>query len=113
MKKNILFISMIILLFVTIPFIVNAETCDNNKLSISSITIDKQTGDVVELADPIVNGKDININLSMSEVGDSVKYKVVVKNESNEDYELDKNSFNISSDYIDYKIEFEDNSNII
>ena len=49
----------------------------------------------------------------MSEVGNQIEYKIIVKNDSNEDYELDKNSFKLNSDYMDYTIESEDNSNII
>ena len=36
-----------------------------------------------------------------------------MKNEGLDDYELDENKFNISYDYIDFKIESEDNSNIV
>ncbi len=103
-----------ILLFVMfIPFIVKAETCNPDKVSISSITIEESSDNVTEIDEATVSGKNINVKLSMSEVGDSITYKVIFKNDSNEDYELDKNSFNISSDYIDYVLESEDNSNII
>ena len=49
----------------------------------------------------------------MSEVGDNIEYKFVVKNDSKEYYELDKNSFKISSDYIVYTLESNDDSNIV
>ena len=49
----------------------------------------------------------------MSEVGDTITYKVVVKNDSNENYGLVKNSLSISSDYVDYTLESSDNSNVI
>lgn len=108
MKKALL----IILLFIMfIPFIVNAESCDSDKITISSITIENKSNGVEEIDEATVSGK--NLNLSMSNVGDNIEYKIVVKNDSNEDYELDKNSFNISSEYVDYTFESEDNSNII
>ena len=59
------------------------------------------------------NGKSISLNLGMSDVGDSIRYRIVIKNDSNDDYLLDKNSVKVSSDYIDYTIESSDNSNII
>ena len=110
MKKLIL---PILLFMMFIPFYVNAETCDTDKISISSITVEEKSDNVEELDNATASGKNINLNLSMSKVGDNIEYKIVVKNDSNEDYELDKNSLNISSDYIDYTIELEDNSNIV
>lgn len=110
MKK---YIFTIIILILVIPYIVNAETCDTNKISISSIEIENQSDDVEELSKGTASDKNINLNLSMSEVGDNIKYKIVVKNDSNEDYELGKNSLNINSDYIDYTLESENNNYIV
>ena len=108
MKKVIIFI---ILLF--IPFIVKAESCDVDKISIKSITLVEKTDNVVEVSDASVSGKKINLDLSMVEVGDNIQYTVVVKNESDEDYELDKNGLLMNSDYIEYSFETDDNSNIV
>ena len=96
-----------------IPIFVNAESCDSDKIAISSITIESKSDSVEELDEATASGKNINLNLSMSKVGDNIKYKIIVKNDSNEDYELDKTSLKINSDYIDYVIESEDNSSII
>ena len=103
-----------ILLFVLfIPLYVNAENCNTDKITINSINVESKSGDAEELNEATAIGKSINLNLSMSNVGDIIKYKVVFKNDSNDDYELDKTSLNISSDYIDYSFETEDNSNIV
>ena len=110
MKK---FILLILLFLLYIPLFVNAETCDTDKISISSITIESKSDSVEELDEATANGKSIILNLSMSNVGDNIEYKIVVKNDSNEDYELDKNSFNLSSDYIEYTLDTEDNTNIV
>ena len=98
MKKLLL---AILLLLIFIPFYVNAETCDTDKITISSITVESKSDNVEELEEAKASDKNINLNLSMSNLGDNIKYKIVVKNDSNEDYELDKNSFNLSSDYIE------------
>ena len=103
----------ILLFMMFIPIFVNAETCDTDKITISSIAIESKSDSVEELDEPTASGKNINLNLSMSNVGDNIKYKIVVKNNSNEDYEFDKNSFNISSDYIKYTLESEDDTNIV
>lgn len=111
--KKIKLILPILILALFMPFMVNAETCDINKITIDSITLEEKSDNVIELEEASANGKNINLNLSVSEVGDNIKYKITVKNDSNEDYELDNNIFNVSSDYIDYTLESEDDSNII
>ena len=73
-------------------------------------SIDSRDGTGLE---PVVNGKDINVDLKMAEQGDAIEYKISVKNDSDADYEIDKNSFNINSDYINYTLSFDDNSTIV
>lgn len=103
MKKII--IPLLTILFF-IPVIVNAETCDTDKVYIDSISVDKNNNvEVIENA--TASGKNIDLALGVSNVGDNIKYKVVVKNDSNEDYLIDKKS--LSSKYIDYEIESDNN----
>ncbi len=103
----------ILLFMMFIPFYVNAETCDTDKITISSITVENKSDNVNELDKATANGKNINLNLSMSEVGDNIEYKILIKNDSNEDYELNKTNNNLNSDYINYSFETYDNSNIV
>ena len=100
-----------ILLFVLfIPFYVNAETCDTDKITIEKIIVENKSDNVEELEKASASGKIINLNLSISNIGDNIKYKIIVKNDSSEDYELDKNNFNMNSNYIDYTFELDDNN---
>ena len=110
MKKSII---IVLLFLILLPIIVNAETCDINKITISSISMEEKSDDVTEIDEASIDGKKINLNLSMVNVGDNITYKIVVKNGSDENYELDKNSFNIDSEYIDYVLDSEDDSNIV
>jgi len=110
MKKVLL---QIILLVSFFPFIVNAETCDINKITIDSVTIKKKTNNVTELEPPIIEGKKIKVNLRMLEAGDSIKYKLLLKNDSEEDYALDNNILDSSSNYIEYNLESGDNNLIV
>ena len=112
MKKNNILLIIIFCLFF-IPCIVKAETCEIDKIKLDSITIDNKSDNITELDTATVSGKNINLNLSMSEVGDNITYKIIVKTDSDEDYELDNSNLNINSEYIDYSLEFEDNTNII
>ena len=109
MKKSFIFF----ILFLLIPFFVKAEVCDVDKISINSIEVEEKSNNTQELEKASVKGRSINFNLGMFEVGDMLRYKIVVNNDSNNDYELDENSFKIESDYIDYSFESEDNSNIV
>ena len=101
---------LIIILF--IPCIVNAAECDTSKVYIESIGIENSTGDVVELEEATAKDKTVNLNLQMSTKDDVILYKVVLKNDSSEDYEINKNSININSDYLEYLLE-SDNNNIV
>ena len=110
MKK---FILPILLFLMFIPFVVNAETCNPDKISIESISVEAKNEQTKELDGATSVGKSIKLNLSMNEIGDNITYKLKIKNDSNEDYRLDRNSFNIESDYINYTVETEDKDNII
>ena len=99
MKNKIL-----IILLCFIPFIVNAATCEPDKIVIESIEQKDMTGYVLEKAEPTVNGRNLGVDVKMYNVGDSIEYKMIVKNESSEDYELDETSTVKSSDYIEYSL---------
>ena len=109
MKKII--ISLLVLIL--IPFMVNAKGCEPDKITIQSVTINNKTENVSEKTIPSIKDKTINIGLNMSEVGDSIEYRMIVKNDSNEDYLLDKRTISNNSDYIDYTLETRDKTNII
>jgi len=106
-------LQLLILLIIFMPTIVYAETCDSDRISISSITVDNKSDNVEEIDTATASDKKLTLNLSMSEVGDNIKYRIIVKNNSNEDYELDKSNFGISSDYVNYSLESDNNSNIV
>ena len=111
MKIKGLFILLIILSILSIN--VSAETCNPDKISIESISTLDKTNNVEEIEEASKEGKNIKLNLSMSDVGDYIKYKLIIKNDSNEDYKLAEKSLNIESDYMNYSFELEDNSDII
>ena len=109
MKKIIYFLLLTILF---IPIIVNAAECDTSKVYIDSISTENQSGYAKELEKAIATDKKINLNLRMSVKDDEVVYKVVLKNDSKEDYEINKNSIKLDTDYIDYSLD-SGNSNIL
>ena len=87
------------------PYFVKAETCDQSKLSIDSITLDKKSSNVEEKVKAKVDNGKIVVNLKMKEKGDYAKYKLSIKNDSSDDFHLDSNSIEVDSDYIEYSID--------
>ena len=103
MKK---LLSFIFLLF--IPFMVKAADVE-----IKNITLLEKVGDVVINNEPTYKGMKINFDLSFTNVEDSVKYKVVVKNNTNETLEIDGDPQYGDHNYIKYTAEFNGDDNAI
>ena len=108
MKKSILTFILLILIF---PLVVSAEVCQKDDIVINKIELNEVGGNAEEISNPNSANNQINLNTKMNVIGDSLTYKVVIKNTSNSDYVFDKNQ--ITKDYINYDITYEDNSNII
>ncbi len=103
----------LLLYIILLPFMVNAEECNQNSIKIQSISVKDKSEYVEELNDATFDTNKINLDLKMYDVGDYIEYELKVKNESNEDYYLNKDSLNINMDYFEYSISFNDNSNKI
>lgn len=96
---------MVILFVMVMPYMVNATSCDTSKVTISSIEVDNKSNNVVELSEPTANGKNVNLDLYMVSKGDNIQYRIIVKNDSEEDFQVDSNSLGLKSDYITYTID--------
>ena len=99
----------ILLIILLIPILVIAEECDVSKILITSIEQVDINGDTEVLSEPKIEDKTIKFNLRMYEVGDSISYNLVIKNDSDEDYIIDDDSFSIDSDYIEYIVTSDNN----
>ena len=109
MKKKVLLLILFLLLF---PSVVLAkDTCNKNDIKIETIELSDIRGNAEELSSSNNNNNKINLNTKMNVIGDSLTYKVVVKNTSNSDYTFEKNT--LTKDYLSYDITYEDDSNII
>lgn len=96
---------LILLVVLFMPFMVNAKTCDTSKITIDSINLDSKSNTVSELTPATASGKNVNLDLSMAKQGDNAEYSIVVKNDSDEDFELDSNSLGIKSNYVTYTLD--------
>ena len=98
---------LLVILFLLLPFpsmVLAKDTCNNNDIIIEEMTILEQEGYIEELTPVNIDNNKINLNLEMYNVGESITYKIKVKNNSNNDYYFTKDSFNLNTDYIEYNV---------
>ena len=110
-QKKMFLIILLCLLF--LPFIVNAEECDITKITITSMEQKGIEGNTKEVEEPTFNDRSINFNLKMFEVGDAITYDMTIKNDSDEDYMIDEDTFKTDSEYIVYTLKTNDGDNVV
>ena len=100
--KKILLVILFLLLF---PSIVLAkDTCNSNDIKIEEINVEEKEGYTEEVTPISIDNNKINLNLEMYNVGESITYKIKVKNNSNNDYYFTKDSFNLNTSYLEYSL---------
>ena len=98
---------LLILLLLT-PFIIKSdEICDNDSVKVISVQKGEITGHVTEKTPVSFDGTNVNVDLEMESVGDSIIYKIVMKNTSGMSYELDDPKTNLNSEFLDYSYTYE------
>ena len=100
MKKKVLLLILFLLLFPSMVFA--KDTCNNNDIKIEEIKVEEKEGYTEELTPVNIDNNKINLNIEMYTVGESITYKIKIKNNSNNDYYFTKDSFNLNTDYIEY-----------
>ena len=97
----------VLLLFLLFPCFVFAK----DDIYIESINLYKN--DNVEIVkDATVDGLNIDLSLKFYEVSSNIIYKIIIKNDTKEDYEIDDNSIEMSTDYMGYNLSC-DNGNFV
>ncbi len=74
---------------------------------IKSITLDSSSNNTSINDKPTFSGLNMNFDLGFKEVGDFAKYKVVIRNDSNTDYNISEDTSFNSSEFIKYTYEVE------
>ena len=101
MKKFILMLLVILLM----PATVLAETCHADGITIESIeTIEKSEG-TKELSSAKANGTYMDLDISFTREKDYIIYKIVIKNNTENDYVLDEAMFTKNYNNVSYKFE--------
>ena len=103
MKNKINYVLLLLLLCLPV-FVTAKDTCNSNDIKIEEITILEKEGYTEELTPVNIDNNKINLNLEMYTVGESITYKIKVKNNSNNDYYFTKDSFNLNTSYLEYSL---------
>lgn len=107
MKK---FFAFLTLLFI-FPLFVNAKETD---IQIKSVELIEKSDTAVEKEAAKFEDLEIWFNLKFTKLNDNAKYKIVVTNTSDKDYEINKNHEEFSDEeYINYEFEYDDSDNLI
>ena len=101
--------SLLFVLLISLFFIPNVYAADN--VSIESVTLDSKSDSAEVVNEASFEGLNIKFDVRFSAINDFVKYKVVIDNKSNQDYEISEGSIS-DSQYIKYEYNFDDNNEI-
>ena len=107
MKKVMIFIC-IFLSIIMFPSVKAKET-----VLIESVSIEEKSTTSIEKQEPVIDGLKIKFDIKFNNLNDYIKYKIVINNSTNEDYEIDTKTSFEDSDYIKYNYEFNDNNKTV
>ena len=94
----------VLLIILLIPFNVFAETCDPSGITIQSIEMIGKSDGSNELNSATANGTNINLDISFTKVNDYINYKLIIKNNTEDECVLDESMFNKNYKNVEYKI---------
>ena len=98
--KYLKFILIIVLSFIFIPNVYAAD-----EVTIKSVQLDTKASNTEVITDPIIDGLSMKFDVKFFTEGDYIKYKVVIDNQTDNDYEIGVP--NNSSEYITYEYLFD------
>ena len=102
MSKRVVFLLLIIIL------IIPSNVLALENIYVKRIEIDELHGNAISSYFDYEN-RDINLELKFKDIGDFVKYKVIIKNDDYVDYYIDESNIDNDSEYVTYSYEMEDN----
>ena len=106
MKKLKVLLALVVIMLIPNVYAAKDVTIESIEL------VDKSTA-VTELSEPTVKGLNVSFDLSFSDLDDFAKYKIVLDNPTNEDYEVAKENEFKTSEYLQYTYEFDKDTNIV
>ena len=79
-------------------------------VSIESISIESKSDTAVEVNEATYSNLKINFDIGFTNKDDYIKYKVVINNKTNDDYEINNTKIGTESEYIKYEYSYDDNN---
>ena len=107
MKRTIKLL-MVLFMFMLIPNILKAA-----EVSIENITLVEHSDLLSEKTPASANGLNVNFDVSFTMLDDFAKYKVIINNPTNTEYEVQQETDFTSSDHIVYTYSYEGDSKIL
>lgn len=98
------FIFVILLNLMVLPVTVFAK----ESVEIKSLELDSKSNNTIIKSEPTFSGLEMNFDLSFKTIGDFAKYKVVIKNNTDVDYNISEDTSFNESEYMTYKYEVGD-----
>jgi len=98
------FIFAILLSLMVLPVTVFAK----ESVEIKSLELDSKSNNTIIKSEPTFSGLEMNFDLSFKTIGDFAKYKVVIKNNTDVDYNISEDTSFNESEYMTYKYEVSD-----
>ena len=99
-----------LILIISIPAIVSAQA---EGVSIKSIELVEKSTGATELASPRHEGLEVFFHVKFKELQDKAKYKVVIENTSDNQYEITTTNNFDGREYMTYTYSFEEEGNIV
>ena len=109
MKNKVKYFIFIFLMLVLIKI---PNVCAKGKVEIESIDLIDKSENTIINSEPTINDLNTSFNIGFKDINDYAKYKIVVNNTTDEDYEISDKVDN-SSEYITYEYSFENNDNVV
>ena len=102
----------VLLLFLIPTVVLAANTCNPNDLSIETVTLSKTVGNAKEVTAASIDKQKINLDVKLNDPNDYMEYKIIVKNNSTEDYYI-KNEDIADNQFLKYEFVHENNEYLI
>lgn len=106
MKKS---IKIFLLLLLILPLFAFAEEkCEENGIIIDDVELMSEESNFKEKRKPDYYQNMLDTNLVFTDGTSMVKYKIIIKNNTNKEYSLDSSNIKSDSKYINYKLDYDE-----
>ena len=101
----------LLLVFLFIPMTVFAETCNSDGITINSIEVIEKSEGTKELSAAKAHGSNLDLDISFTREKDYIRYKMIIKNNTEDDYILNESMVNKKYNNVSY--DFETDSKLV